>query len=136
MKGILRGLLALIEPNCGMLGRLVTPRRRILSDRSTMGANLTPSTLSPFSSSSAKWTLLAFGNLGRVLLVPSLDVGDVGDVTVGTGNGSDGTEDPGGAGAGLTGTTFDGSSMVFCKIGLEISKPRKLSRFILVALML
>ena len=127
-----------MEPNCGILGRLVTPRSRILSDRSTIGANFTPSTLSPFSSSSAKWTLLALGNLGRVLLIPILDVGDVGDYTAGAspGNASDGTEDPGGAGADLTGTTLDGSSIVFCKIGLDISKPRRLSRFILVALML
>lgn len=137
-KGILNGLLALIEPNCGMLGRLVTPRRRILSDLSTIGANLTPlSTLSSFSPSSAKWTLLAFGGRGRVLLIPNL-VGDVGDATGGaeTGGVGDGAEAAGGAGAGRTGTTLDGNSITFCSIGLEISILRKLSRFIFAALIL
>lgn len=138
VKGILKGLLALIEPNCGILGRLVTPRRRILSERSTTGTDLTLSILSGFSSSSAKWTLFGFGSLGKVLLIPNLEVGVVGDETSGTsaGGGGDGVEDAGGAGAGRTGTTLDGNSIVLCKIGFEISMPRKLSRFIFVALML
>lgn len=138
VKGILKGLLALIEPNCGMFGRLVTPRRRILSERSTTGANLTLLVLSAFSLSSAKWTLLGFGSLGKVLLIPNFEVGVVGDETTGTaaGGGGDGVEDGGGAGAGRTGTTLDGISMVLCKIGFDISKPRKLSRFIFVAFML
>jgi hypothetical protein len=41
----------------------------------------------------------------------------------------------GGAGAGRTGTTFEGNS-IFCGIGFDISKLRKLSRLILTALIL
>lgn len=42
----------------------------------------------------------------------------------------------GGAGAARTGTTLDGNSITFSGIGLDISKPRKLSRLIFAALML
>lgn len=140
VKGILRGRLALIDPNCGMLGRLVTPRRRILSERSTIGANFTtPSTLSSLPLSSAKWTLDVFGGRGNVLLIPILDVGDVmGAAALGgiSGVGDDGAEPCGSAGAGRIGTTLDRSSISFCRIGLDISNPRKLSRLIFVALML
>ena len=39
-KGTLNGLLCLIEPNWGILGRFVTPLKRILSDLSTIGRSV------------------------------------------------------------------------------------------------
>lgn len=85
--------------------------------------------------------MLAFGSRGRVLLIPTLDVGDTGDGAIWAGGGisqdsGNPPEAEGGAGAARTGTTFDGSSITFCGIGLDISKPRKLSRLILAALIL
>ena len=144
-KGTLSGRLDLIEPNCGMLARALAPRKRILSDCSidvpdavaVAVAGVGPSASST-SSSWAKWTRLDLGRRGSVLLIPILDVGDIGGDVGATTVELEALGDAcGGFGAGRTGTALAaGNSMAFCGIGWDISRLRSDSRLILAALML